>query len=365
MSLGEYGRRLVLLGEAEALARALDDRARLGRVLAQMAVVLRQTGDPDGAMAAGRQALDLAAALGESALQVQASLVLGQVYYAIGDFGRAAELLRRNVEAADRESGTPSTDVRIQSRAWLARTLGALGAFAEGRRYGEEALRLATLEGRGHTPIVAHGCLGELYLAKGDLEHAIRVCDQGLALCRASGHRLWLRPIAGALGYASALQGRLAEGRALLEEAIREDIHTGALQKHARLVAWLSEVCRLAGRGDEAGQHACQALDLARQLKERANEAFALHQLGAVYAHADPPDVVQAAAHYQQALALAEALRMRPLVAHCHLGLGKLCRRTAKREQAQEHLTTATTMYREMGMTYWLEKAEVETAALG
>jgi hypothetical protein len=47
------------------------------------------------------------------------------------------------------------------------------------------------------------------------------------------------------------------------------------------------------------------------------------------------------------------------LVAHCHLGLGKL-RRTGKREQAKAHLTTATTMYREMGMTYWLEKAEVE-----
>jgi len=46
------------------------------------------------------------------------------------------------------------------------------------------------------------------------------------------------------------------------------------------------------------------------------------------------------------------ALGMRPLVAHCHLGLCKLYRRTDKREQAQEHLTTATTMYREMGMTY-------------
>ena len=42
---------------------------------------------------------------------------------------------------------------------------------------------------------------------------------------------------------------------------------------------------------------------------------------------------------------------MRPLVAHCHLGLGKLYLRTGKREQAQEHFATATTMYREMGMT--------------
>src|SRR5205823_1078673 len=140
-------------------------------------------------------ALALTAALGDSALQVEASYNLGMAYYAIGDFGRAAELLRWSVEAADREAGTPSTDLRIRSQAWLALILSALGAFAEGRRHGEEALRLATLEGRGPTPIVAHGCLGTLYLAKGDLEYAIRVYDQGLALCRASGHRTWLRPI--------------------------------------------------------------------------------------------------------------------------------------------------------------------------
>ena len=52
---------------------------------------------------------------------------------------------------------------------------------------------------------------------------------------------------------------------------------------------------------------------------------------------------------------------MRPLVAHCHLDLGKLYRRTDKRSQAQEHLATATAMYRDMGMTYWLEKAATET----
>ena len=57
---------------------------------------------------------------------------------------------------------------------------------------------------------------------------------------------------------------------------------------------------------------------------------------------------------------------MRPLIAHCHLGLGKIFRRTGKRKQAQaqEHLATATTMYRDMGMTYWLEQAEAETRQL-
>jgi len=166
-------------------------------------------------------------------LQGQASLRLGEVYYAIGDFGRAAELLRWNVEAADRESGTPSTDVRIRSQALLAQILSDLGVFAEGLCHGEEALRLATLEGRGATPVIVHNRLGNLYLDKGDLEHAIRVFDQGLALCRTSGNQDQGRVIVTGLGSASALQGRLAEGRALLEEAISESIRTGALLNHS------------------------------------------------------------------------------------------------------------------------------------
>ena len=77
VALGEYGRWLALLDEAKALARALNDRARLGRVLAWMVSGLRMTGAHDDAMAAGQQALVLAAELGDSALQVEVSLHLG------------------------------------------------------------------------------------------------------------------------------------------------------------------------------------------------------------------------------------------------------------------------------------------------
>jgi tetratricopeptide (TPR) repeat protein len=263
------------------------------------------------------------------------------------------------VEAADREAGTPSTGLRIESRAFLARTLSWLGAFAEGRRHGEEALRLATLAGHGLTPIIVHGCFGSLYLAQGDLEHAIRVLEQGLALCRASSNRSgFSRVIVAGLGSAYALQGRLAEGRALVEEAISEGIRTGGLIDLAYRVAWLSEICRLAGRGEEACQHARRALDLARQLKERRSEAHALHQLGVVQAHTDPPDAAQAETHYQQALALAEELGMRPLQAHCHRGLGTLYAKTGRREQARTELSAAITLYRAMEMTFWLPEAE-------
>jgi tetratricopeptide (TPR) repeat protein len=327
-----------------------------------MAAVRRLTGDYDGAIAAGQQALEFAVELGDSTIQGQASFALGQAYYASGDYGRAAELLRRNVEATERESGTPRTDERIRSQAWLARTLSELGVFAEGRRHGEEALRLAMLEGRGDIPIVAHGCLGCLYLAQGDLEHAIRVLEQGLTLCRVSGQSSWFRPITAYLAYAYIIYGRLTEGRALLEEGIREDMRTGALSGNAYRVVWLSEVCRLEGCGDEALQHAHQALDLVRRQKTRGWEALALHQLGVVYAHADPPDAAQAEASYQQALALAEELGMRPLVAHCHHGLGRLYHQTGRAEQARVALSAAIDLYRAMDMTFWLPQAEAALA---
>ena len=76
------------------------------------------------------------------------------------------------------------------------------------------------------------------------------------------------------------------------------------------------------------------------------------------YAQADPPDVEQAEAHYQQALALAEELGMRPLQAHCHRGLGTLYAKADRREQACTELATAIALYRAMEMTFWLPETE-------
>ena len=87
--------------------------------------------------------------------------------------------------------------------------------------------------------------------------------------------------------------------------------------------------------------------------------------LGDIASHHARPDVTTAAAHYGAAMTLASELEMRPLVAHCHFGLGRLYGRSGPFEQAQEHLTTARAMYGEMGMTYWMEKLEKDMDAGG
>ncbi len=109
---------------------------------------------------------------------------------------------------------------------------------------------------------------------------------------------------------------------------------------------------------------AARALDLSRERKERGHEAWSLRLFAEVTSRSDNPDIETAGDHYRQALAPADELGMRPLVAQCHLGLGKLYRRTGERRQAQEHLTTATDMFQEMDMRFWLEKEEAEMATL-
>jgi hypothetical protein len=90
----------------------------------------------------------------------------------------------------------------------------------------------------------------------------------------------------------------------------------------------------------------------------------ALYQLGIVQAHASPLHVVQAEAHYRQALALAEELGMRPLQAHCHRGLGMLYAATGQRERACTALSTAIAMYTAMDMAFWLPQTEATLAQL-
>jgi hypothetical protein len=105
-----------------------------------------------------------------------------------------------------------------------------------------------------------------------------------------------------------------------------------------------------------------QAYELARQYQHRGHQAWALHLLGTIAARREPLERASAATHYQQALALADELGMRPLQAHCHRGLGMLYSTTGQQEQAWTALSTAVDLYRAMEMTFWLPETEAALA---
>lgn len=101
------------------------------------------------------------------------------------------------------------------------------------------------------------------------------------------------------------------------------------------LAARLSEAYLGAGRVQDSAALAARALDLALEHKGRGHQAWVLRLHGEIASRCDAPDLHQAEGHRQQALSLAEELGMRPLVAHCHLALGKLYRRSSDPARAK------------------------------
>jgi class 3 adenylate cyclase/tetratricopeptide (TPR) repeat protein len=348
--------------EAEALAKALGDEHRLGRALALLANKAFLSGDSDLALELGERALTIAIGHNDESLQAAVSHRLGVVWQTRGQYrqavdglSRAADSLRGGNRLYGRLSTTTSASVLARER--LAWCLAELGEFNEATARVEEAVRIAREADQPGSLILAYRSLGLVFLRRGDVREAIPPLEHAVELCRIVPRPVLFDVTAAHLGYAYALVKRSNEGVALMEEAFANTVATGT-SNHPLLLAYLGEAHLLAGRRDDAPAVARRALDLAHRQKERGNEAWVLRLLGEIAAQADPPDVESAATHFGQALARADELGMRPLAAHCHLGLGKVYRRTGDHTKAEEHLTTAATLYREMDMGFWLELAE-------
>jgi class 3 adenylate cyclase len=367
-ALGEAERVFEHLRAAEALANALGDERRSARVNAYIARELLAQGEHEQAVTASERAIAMARTLDDYGLEVMTTVSLGSAYYCLGDYPKAVEAQSRNLPPLDspvvRERfgsiGLPFATTRIH----LALALAERGEFIEAAARCMEGIRIAEAVGLPFSVTVTYRGMGHLYVGRGDLHQATLALEHALEVCRGVDSTPLFHAVGSVLGYAYALAGRSAEAIPFLEEAVQRPVLTGSQEGRSLRTIWLSEAYLLAGREADARAAAQRALGLARRHNERGHEAYTLRLRGEIAAREDPLDIGKAEDHYRQALALAEELGMRPLIAHCHAGLGKLYGRTGNREAANEHLTTATTMMREMQMGLWLKKAEAELKEL-
>jgi class 3 adenylate cyclase/tetratricopeptide (TPR) repeat protein len=359
--LGELERVRDCLHEAQALAERLGDQARLGRVLAYLTDYCRLGSEYERAVEIGQRALAIADGLGDMALRDEMQYRLGQVSYVLGDYRRARDLFGKTVATNEShrmgQSGLPA----VFPRTWWVWCCAELGEFAAGIAHGEAAIRTAEAAEHPHSRIAAYHGIGRLYLRKGDVHHAILMLERGLELSQVWNVLTRLHQLASDLGTAYALSGRVPEALPLLEQAVQRGTAIRAVYQ-ALWGVGLGESYRLAGHLEEARQWAGRALEHSRTHRERGHQAWALRLLAEIAAQHESPEVAQAEAHYRQALALAEELGMRPLQAHCHLGLGTLYTRTGLRDQARTELSAAMTLYHAMDMTFWLPQVEAMLA---
>ncbi len=368
-AIGELEKMHGRLREAETLADQLGDARRRGWVSMHLGEYSRQIGHFREASALIQRAREIAGTIDDLPLRLASDQYLGMAFHALGDYRRAAEHERRAAEFPRDEpapggfgptqAGSPA-GFRVVSLGWLARCLAEIGDFDEGIEVGREAVRLAEEIDRPYTLVSACWGLGYLHGVRGDLDSATLLLDRALTSARGAGLTRLLPQVMRALGSAYALMGRVADGTALLEGALvlAESIHLRVAESSSLVL--LGEVHLLAGRPDDALVAGTRALAMARGRGQRGDEASALHLLGAVAARRKPPDPEDVERQLRAAVRLAEEVSMRPLVARGRLTLAEFYRRAGHPGEAGQELQAAADLFRQMGMRYWLARAETE-----
>jgi class 3 adenylate cyclase/tetratricopeptide (TPR) repeat protein len=360
--LGDLRPILACLREAEALAEALGDHRRLGQVSRFLSDHFRNMGAYDQAIAAARRAVALATASGDVVLHALANRYLGGAYYSTGDYRRAIDCYSQTVASLEgsrrRERfGQPNVPA-VLARAFLARCHAELGTFAEGRALGDEGLRIAEAVAHPGSLMLASWGVGVLSLCQGDLPRALPLLERAMGICQGANLPTYFPRLAAALGAAYTQVERVADGVPLLLQAMESSMATEMAVEQALCRLALGEAQMRTGRLEEAQVLAERALAHARERQERGYQAYALRLLGDIATRREPPESACAETHYRQALVLAGELGMRPLQAHCHLGLGLLYVKMGQREKACAQLFPAIDLYRAMDMTFWLPQAE-------
>jgi tetratricopeptide (TPR) repeat protein len=239
---------------------------------------------------------------------------------------------------------------------WLSHCLSELGELDEAAALADEVYEAAQQDGRPYT--LCLGLFGRAYVAamRADLSAATSF-ERGIEIAQTHGVQWALNLATGGRGWVLTASGRSAEGRPLLEQGVALLERHGQFPGSALFRGWLARAVDGEGDSARALELARQAVDQAAAQQQRGIHAWNRWHLAAILARAGDPD---AESTFREALAAAEERGMRPLQAHCHLGLGRLYRHAGRLDEARAELATAVAMLREMGMAFWLPEAEEE-----
>jgi len=335
VQLGDVRQTRQRLGEAAGLAERLNDDRRRGEACGFLANIHTLLGELDDAQRFGSQALAIARSIRSEDLRIHAATYLAQPYYYRGEYEQAIELAMENIAArpADRieQLSEQPINALVNDRFWLVTSLAQVGRFADAVPYESEAIRLAELTHHPYAVGMAHGGSAILSMIRGDWAKARSLLEPGLATIRNANIGLFLSEGVALSAWALA---HLDEGKEALklvlegEQLVERLLTSGFVGLLGSTLHSLGRACLRLNRLDEARGLSERAITLS--LHQPGFRAYVLHLLGDIASHPDRFDPDAGEAHYRQALALAEPRRMRPLVAHCHLGLGRLYRRTGK-----------------------------------
>ena len=274
-----------------------------------------------------------------------------------GSYQRQVKLHR---EIAQKLSGDSAYDRHglaslpsVLSRSFLSWGLAELGEFEEAEKWGQEGLEISNQGKNLFSATWIHAALGTVYLIQGRLNTAINLLEKALSLCRAGALSVFSF-IAANLGHTYCLQENPDAALPILKEAVNPHKSNLSTAPSIYPLAALAEVYHLKGQTQKALQSIKTAIEFFKKKGERGFEAWALYHMAKIQSQGNCENLIQAIHSYRKVEAQAVELRMRPLLAHCHNGLGHLFLKINKTSESHSELLTALDLYKSMGMERWI-----------
>jgi tetratricopeptide (TPR) repeat protein len=374
--LADFTRILDHSRKAVELSRTLGDSLRLAWASAAMSIALTWLGRFDEALAKAEDALAISRRLNDRLLNIGVYFYLGWPNSLVGNIPQALDALGRCADATFAgltatpnwqrtglllANGLTAEYLYVFSQSFAAWCLAEAGRYDEGLARGNQALEMAQTFNRTFLQATALVHFGGVHVVRGNLAEGLPPLERAHQLCKSAELPMAFVFLAVRLGQAYKLAGRIAEAIAVLEQGRDVAESSSSHMVHPLILAHLADAYGLAGDGERALALAHQALELARAGGIRGTEAWALYLLAQACTRTD---AAQSRERYKQAMELAQTLGMRPLLAQCHLALGERSLNAGHGQEAQQHLMIGVALFREMGMQFWLEKAESALSAL-
>jgi len=364
--LGKHDEWAEYVKAAEPLAKEIGDKGRLANCYNYQSTHLWTRGRHNDAIRLCEAGLGLAESAGDFSVWISSKFHLGIPLLYTGQYERQVKLHR---EVAEKLSGPAVFDQHglaglpsVLARALLSWGLAELGEFEEAEEKALQGVEIAEQANNLFSTTFAYACLGKVYLLRGALDQAINKLENALSLCRKTDVLAAFSFTAASIGHAQSLLGHPDHALPILQEAVQpKKAGFSAIPSTYPLTA-LAEVFHLKGDADKAIQNAGEAVSISRQRGERGIGAWALYYMAEIQSGEGSEQMPKAIQSYSQATKQAAELGMRPLLSHCHMGLGQIYQGVGRRDESRSEVRAAIDLYRSMGMAYWLPRAEATLA---
>ncbi|MEN8226241.1 MAG: tetratricopeptide repeat protein, partial [Bacteroidota bacterium] len=348
--------------KAEALSKEVGDNIRLASSYNFLSTLYWIRGQHEKAINLCESALSLAESAGNFPVQITSAFHLGIPLLYTGQYQRQIKLHREVAKKLSRDAAYERYGLAalpsVLSRAFLSWGLAELGEFKEAEEWGQEGIKIAHQGKNLFSDTWIHATLGTVYLLERRLDSANKTLEQALALCRKADALAAFSFIAASLGHTYCLQGNPDAALPILEEAVKpHKSNLSAVPTIYPLTA-LAEAYHLKGQTEKALHNLKKALDIFRKNGERGFGAWALYYMAKILVQGKSGQVLQAIQSFHQAKEQAVELAMKPLIAHCHTGLGQAYVKMEKPSDARVELMVAIDLYNAMGISRWMPQAE-------